>query len=200
MKKKNNRFIKTILACSICFFIFLGIGYLFLDKNFYNTDTDIENVPYTQQAPENAGILLDINNTKTFFYLDFQNEKLIVSLKPEAEQMGEIYGYPLDYKITTTNEILGQITDYLNGIELTKENATFRYTGAQILDLLKTNDLELLERDLITAICKKITRNTIRVDFFALVIQNSKTELSLIDCYFWADYMDEICKNVYFID
>lgn len=180
--------------------MFLGIGYLFLEKGFYNTDTEVEKVPYTQQAPENAGILLEINKSKTFFYLDFQNEKLVISLKPEAEQMGEIYGYPLSYKIATTNEILGQITDYLNGIELTQEDATFRYTGAQILDLLKTNDLESLERDLIKAICKKISQNSIRVDFFALVIQKSETDLSLIDCYFWADYMDEICKNVYFID
>ena len=200
MKKKKNGFIKTALVCGICFFIFLGIGYLFLDKSFYNTDTEIEKVPYTQQAPENAGILLEINKSKTFFYLDFQNKKLVISLKPEAEQMGEIYGYPLSYKITTTNEILGQITDYLNGIELTQEDATFRYTGAQILDLLKTNDLESLERDLIKAICKKISQNPIRVDFFALFIQKSETDLSLIDCYFWADYMDEICKNVYFID
>ena len=198
--KKKNAYIKTFLICCVCFLLFLGSGYAFLNKNFSTANNETEKIPYTQQPPENAGILVEIDNTKTFFYIDFLNEKIVVSLKPEDEINDEIYGYSLDYKVNTTADLIAKITDYLNGIELTNETGKYRYTGAQINELLSTNNLESIERDIIKAINERIIINSLKVDFFSLVIQNSDTNLNIIDCYFWADYMEELCKNTHFID
>ena len=100
----------------VCCAFFVGTGFYYLNTNFKTVENKTESVPYTQENPNNAGVLLEMSGDKTFFYLDFENEKLIISLKPTDEENGEIYGYTVDYTVEADTDILRSTVDYLGGI------------------------------------------------------------------------------------
>ncbi len=180
--------------------LFVSIGYIFVSENIKKVDTPALKVPYTQEKPENAGILFNINGNESYVYLDFNGGKITVSLQPELPVENEIYGYPLDYNVTATSDLVGEIADYLNGLELNVDGNNYRYTGAGVMEILEKQNSIDLEREIIKSICERITVSRPKVDFFAEIIENSETNLKITDCYFWDDYIVEICENLHFID
>jgi hypothetical protein len=88
----------------------------------------------------------------------------------------------------------------LNGLELDIEGENYRYTGVQIKDILGTENGQDLKSKLIKSICSRILSSRPQVDFFASIIENSQTDLNLVDCYFWDDYITDLCENLDFID
>lgn len=184
----------------MCCAVFVGVGYFYLEQNFKAAQNQVENVPYTQQAPESAGLLFEVNGEKAFIYLDFENEIITVSLSPETAIDDMIYGYPLDYTVIADEAILTNSIDYIDGIDLETDNGIFRHTGAQVSKLLQTDNSRDFKQTLFEKICQKISVSGVGVDFFAEIIENSSTDLKLPDCYFWADNFDRLCKNLRFID
>jgi hypothetical protein len=200
VKKENKIFFKSVFISVLTFALFVSVGYIFVSENAKKVDSNVESVPYTQETPQNAGILFDINGDKTYFYLNFDENKIIVSLTPEDPFENEIYGYPLDFRVTATSDLICVMADYLNGLELEIEGENYRYTGVQIKDILATENGEDLKSKLIKSICRRILSSRPQVDFFASIIENSQTDLNLVDCYFWDDYITDLCENLYFID
>ncbi len=200
MNSKFKLFLKTFIACSLAFTVFVGAGYLYLSKNFKQADNDVENVPYNQTLSENKGILLNCNNETLFLYLDFLENKLLVSLSPENSQNGKIYGYTHDYTIESENTAIANIIDCVGGVELLVEDTKLRYTGAQVSKLLKQSNSKELRRDIVTNACEKIALYGIGNEFFSGVLNNSKTELKFSECYLWREYLPQLCANLHFID
>lgn len=200
MGKKYKRLLLVFAVFAVSFSLFLGLGYVSLNKDFSKASTEKEKVPYTQEMPQNAGILLNINGEETFFFLDFAECNITVALNPEEPINNEIYGYSLDYKITANSDLLSEITDYLNGLELTILGEDYRYTGQQIKALIESDNTKILRYKIIDAIFNRIVSNGVATDFFGLIIKNSETNLNLIDCYFWSEYLTVLSKNLRYID
>lgn len=200
MKIKNNRFLKFFFVCIVCCLLFIGTGYYFIDKNLKPAQNQTDNIPYSQKKPENAGVLVTVNAEKMFFYLDFENESIIVSLKPQDVADRQIYGYSVDFYVDAESDFIKETVDYLGGIELENEKGDFRYTGAQVTSILsETADFELRKK-VICEIFEKISEQGVEVGFFVKIIENSKTDLTLPECYFWAENFAKLSKNLRIID
>ena len=193
-------FLKSLVISLMCCAVFVGVGYYYIDANLTPAEQKIEYEPYSQENPENAGVLFEISGDSTFFYLDFDLEKLMVSLKPAEITENEIYGYSVDYKIEGDLSIITKIVDYIGGAELNIDGDVLRYTGSQIAEIIKTNNQTEFKRELIEEIANTISLNGISLDFFTNIIENSDTDLTLPDCYFWADNFNNLCANLQIID
>lgn len=200
MGKKYKRLLLVFAVFAVSFSLFLGLGYVSLNEDFSKASTEKEKVPYTQEKPQNAGILFDINGEETFFFLNFEECNITVALNPEEPINNEIFGYSLDYKITANSDLLSEITDYLNGLELTILGEDYRYTGQQIKALIESDNTKRLRYKIIDAIFNRIVSNGVATDFFGLIIKKSETNLNLVDCYFWSEYLTELSKNLRYID
>lgn len=199
VKKSFMLFLKSFVISSICLCIILGLFYWYVQTNVVPAENEVDNVPYAQQKPDNKGVLLEIGVEKTFFYLDFQNTLLSVSINPPLNSQ-EIYGYPLDFTVTSDYDLLVFIIDYFGGAEITANGETLRYTGLQICETIKRTTDKKLRRDIIADVCKKIALQGVTTEFFMEIIQKSKTEMRLVDCYFWYEDIGDMCQRVEFID
>ncbi len=200
MKKENKIFFKCVFISVLTFALFVSVGYIFVSENAKKVDSNVESVPYTQETPKNAGILFNINGSETYIYLNFDEQKITISLRPDEPFENEIYGYPLDFTVTATSDLICVMADYLNGLELDIEGENYRYTGVQIKDILATENGQEFKAKLIKSICTRSISSRPQVDFFAAIIENSQTNLNLVDCYFWDDYITDLCENLHFID
>jgi len=202
LKKSTKVFFKTVIISAWCLSVFLGIGYYYLSKNLTPTEVETPDVPYYQEAPQNAGILFELLGEKTFIYLDFEDGKLTVCLNPVNDELndGDIYGYTVDYNITADLEYIEKLVDYLDGIDLTLENQPLRYTGVQVVNLL-VKDKELLYKPyILKAIINKTALNGIGKDFLLETVETCKTNLTVPDVYYWPEYIKIICSNLQIID
>lgn len=169
---------------------------MYLQNSFKETENKVSSVPYSFSAPENKGVMLNICGSLTFLYLDFDEERLKVIIPPEAEYEGEIFGYPIDFTVKTDYSFVSQLVDCADGIELNMNGETLRYTGVQIADILsRTVDTSKLKREIITTLFKKIGENGIDGEFFSFLVENTDTEITVPDCYYWEKYIAKLCKN-----
>lgn len=182
----------------MCCSVFVGVGFYYINANLQPTENKTPLVPYSQENPQNAGVLLEIGDDRTFFYLDFESEKLYVSLKPENE--AEIYGYEIDYTVVSDIDILRDAVDYLGGIEMAVEGDILRCTGIQVCSIYQSSAEGEIKGEVLQKICEKVDSNGVALDFFANIIENSQTDLSIPDCYFWDEKIQILCRNLQIID
>ena len=200
MRKNTKQTIKLCLIFLLVFGSFVGFGYFYLNNEPTLANNETSSIPYRQEPPQNTGILLEINRDKTFFYLDFSNEKLIVSLKPEEPFNNEVYGYSFDYKIESDSSLISYVTDYVGGIDLKLENQDLRLTGEQVKALYDSNVSLDFKKQIIESLAQKFTQSYVSVEFFSDIINTTQTDLKIIDCYFWDDYFGKVCNNLHFIE
>lgn len=181
------------------FSVFLGFGYFYLNKNITDVNQNTEKIPYEQTLTENKGILLTINGRQTFVYLDFIESKTVVSLSPQTGE-NNIYGYPCDYTVIGSDELIIKIIDNVGGIELKQNGAYLRFTGLQVCEVLKRSNSNDLRKEVITAVCQNIVKYGVNKAFFTDVINNSKTNLNVTDCFFWDKHLGKVCMQLNFID
>ncbi len=181
---------------------FIGIGYFYLEKSFSAlTENIAENVPYYQETPQNSGILFEIYGEKTFLYLDFQNSKISAILYPyNNEDDDNIYGYTIDYKINTSLDFIADLVDYLEGIDLTIDNETLRYTGVQVEDIILEDKEKIHKPNILKAILQKVAKNGIGKDMLLHIVETSETNLTVPDFYLWPEYIKNISGNLQIVD
>ena len=174
----------------------MGGGYLYLQKSFKETENKVSSVPYSFSAPEDKGIMLDVCGSLTFFYLDFEDERLTVIIPPGTEYEEEIFGYPIDFTVKTDYGFVAAAVDSADGIELNINGETLRFTGVQVADILsRTVDTSELKRQIITALLNKIGENGIDGEFFTFLVESTDTDITVPDCYYWEKYISKLCKN-----
>ena len=202
LKRNTKIFFKTVIISALCLTVFIGAGYYYLSRNLVKTETKPQQIPYYQETSQNAGLIFDVLGDKTFIYLDFENTKLSISLFPEESQImgNNIYGYPLDYKIGTDVDFIADFVDYLDGIELTLETETLRYTGVQVADIILSDNEKQLKQQIATAILHRISENGLGKDFFLEIVENCETNLTVPDFYCWPDYIKKLAQNPHIIE
>ncbi len=176
--------------------IFLGLGYYYIDSHDIKVENEVESVPYYTQLPDNKGVMFEIGTRNAYFFLDFENSAVTVILN---SQNVENMGYNVDYTIGADYSILRDICDYFEGINLTIDAETLRYTGTQVVELLSRDNSDELRIKIIKAIFEKIEKQGTGADFFNMLINSGKTDMKMPDCYFWTDFMDDVAKNVCFL-
>ncbi len=196
LKKKLLSIVRFLSICFLCGLMFVLGGYYYLNKSIKPADTDTESVPYTFSAPQNSGIIISINESPTFVYLDFEEEWLRVIIPPSRDFENEIYGYPIDYKIAADYDFVTALIDYAGGIELDIEGKSLRYTGVQVTDILsRTADTSELKRNIINSLLEKISVDGIDSEILNYIVEKTETNLSMPDCYYWDGYIKKLCSN-----
>lgn len=178
--------------------IFVSSGYFYLNHELEKTEKSESTIPYYSQAPENAGVLFDILDNRILFYLDFENNSINVFKDYKNTSTGEMLnGFRVDYVIKGDYDLLSYIIDCIGGIELETEKETLRFTGVQVIEKIKDYiDSGEIYQKIIPAILEKIKQNGIGREDFIYIIENSETNLTLPDCYYWSDYI----KSLYTIN
>ena len=202
LKRKTKYIFSLITVCFLVCLIFVGSGYLYLNYELEPTEIKQESVPYYTAAPENAGVMFDICGDRTLCYMDFEKNTLSLIFDNADIKAGEkLYGYTVDYVVNGDYDLLGGIIDIIGGIELELENEVLRYTGVQITDVLsRTANRETLRRKIIPEILKKTEENGFQKEDFLYIIENSDTNLTVPDCYYWSDYIKTLCRNAKIIN
>ena len=209
MKEKVKKNLKFILIFSgiilLCCLVMIGSSYLYLEisLNYSETDTTESNIPYAEPLPESAGILLYLTEDEGYLiYLNFKDDNItIAKIEDTQEELKDYFGYEINYTITTDYIVLANFIDRLGGIELYDNGETLRYTGLQVLDkinLAKENDD--LKREVIRRFFETVSTNGISKEDFVYIIENTETDLTVPNCYYWPPYISEIAKNTRFIN
>jgi len=196
--KTFRRFFTVLTVCICVGVIFVGTGYLYLDKELEPAENKVSSVPYSPDVPENAGVMFKIGDKAVLCYLDFEYKSLSVVFDSFETKIGDqLYGYSVDYVVEGNLGLLEGIVDNISGIELATETETFRFTGVQISELVaeKMEEKDFL-CEIILKICEKIEKTGFQNTDFLYIIENSETNLTVPDCYYWQDYISALCANV----
>ena len=194
LKSNTKLFLKTVLISAVCLILFISVGYLYLNGSFVSAQNENNSVPYYKQIPQNSGLLFETPEDKTYFYLDFENQNILVDLS------GESFEYPVDFKVNTDLDFVADFVDSIEGIELVLGNKTLRYTGVQVEDLIIADKDLSLKPQIIKAICDKISNVGMTKEMFSEIIERCETNLTVPVFYGWLDYIKEVSANVIFID
>ncbi len=198
MSGKIKTFLSVLIISLVCGSLYVVGGYLYLDYETEPTKQTTPSVPYYSEEPENVGIMFELGGRKTYCFLDFYYKKLNVIFNAESFDVEDsIMGYPIDYSIKLDDEVYAIIIDCVGGIELESEEGVLRYTGVQITDMMTySTEYKSLEREIIRKIIQKIGENGFKKQDFFYIIENSDTTLTVPVCYYWTDYIKEICSSL----
>ncbi len=202
-------FLKGILKKVLIFFgctvLFFGVSYAYLDYNFKKDVKSAEqkeyNVPY-ERRPENKSIVFVFaDNSACLVHLDFENMGIRLLNIDEFNGNTELYnGYNCDYTVQVSYQLIEGIIDRVGGIDLESDNETWRYTGIQVVDLISRGCSDELKRQILLKIFAGISKNNFTKDDFVYMVENSQTDLSVIDCIYWVDYIKDMSGQINFIN
>ena len=201
LKKKTKVLLKTYLICALCCAFFVLTGYIYLEFPEEKVDNQVPSVPYYSYTPDSAGVLFDISGNLVFTFLDFERESIsLVFCEENYSYEDEIYGYTVDYTITADHNLIGGIVDLLDGIELEKEGEKLSFMGSQVVAELTTTTNSEEKRYIIKQIISKIAQKGLGKKDFLYIIENSETNLTVPDCYYWSDSIKAVCKTVVIVN
>lgn len=180
-----------------------GSGYLYLDSRLQASavSNKTESVPY-YSTPENSSILFEICNDRVLINLDF-DEGILKVIYPEntAATETEIYGYRVDYTVSSNYDLVGFFVDSVGGIVLEIDDETLRYTGVQISEMLEfSNVSEDLKQEITEKIISGLANTGFTKENLLYITQNTETDLKFSTAFPWLEYISELCKFTRFIN
>ena len=187
-----------VLMCGMLFFgAVYGYLYYNLNKEILNVDEKDYEVPY-KHIPENKGIgFLLPDGSAVLVYLNFEKGCInVVDVETYDSNNNLYFGYTMDYTVVVDRELIGGMVDRVGGVNLRVEEETLRYTGVQVAELIgKTTD-KTVKSQIISEIFRGISKNGLTKENFIYILQNSETNLTVLDCIDWYDYIDEIFRKI----
>ncbi len=200
-----KKIFKRVLVFFVCAVVFFGLSYAYLYYNF-NQDTATADqkeydVPY-EQKPENRSIVFVFaDNSACLVHLDFDNKGIRLLNIDEFAGDEETYsGYNCDYTVQVNYQFIEGIIDRVGGVNLEIDGEIWRYTGIQVVDLVSRRCDDQLKRQIITEIFDGISKNSFSKDDIVYIVENTKTDLSVIDCIYWVDYIEDMSRQINFIN
>ncbi len=197
--------LKKLFIIFLCLCLFLGLSYAYLYFNFNNdikaTDEKDNTVPY-RNLPDNAGVAFLLPyDSAVLMYLDFEKEYInVINIEQYDEYNHLYYGYNVDFTVEIDYPLIGEIVDMVGGVEISLDNKIMRYTGIQIIDFISTNMQSNIKNDIINEIFSRISKNGFSKDDFIYIIENSNSDLSVVDCVYWFTYLDQMFCNINFVN
>ena len=194
---KNNKIFRFFFAAAASALVFLLFSALYLQNRAANTRVSgvKQNEPY-YSGPQNSGVLFRFPDTDCFLYFDFKAEKITAKLTENANTL-RVEDMPVNYTVTGDFHLISGIVDRVGGIELQTEEGALRHTGGQVTDLLASfPDDKTLKTDVLRAIFASVSKNGFSKSDFVYIIENSETDLPVVECFYWQDLMAEISRNI----
>ena len=158
-------------------------------------------VPYNRY-PENEGILLTFpNQSAVILYLDFEDSCIeLLDVEKVNENQNVYHGYPVDYTISVNYELVEGLINRVGGINLDYNGEKLRYTGSQAVALISQGcDVELRKQFLLKFF-EQLSKNDFSRSDLVYIMENSKSDLSIIDCLDWIDHLPKMSKNITFVN
>lgn len=189
----------------MCLALFFGVAYAYLSYNFNKATADADQKDYTvpyERLPQNCGIAFVYpDSSATLMYLDFENICIRLLAIPQFIGEQELYhGYTADYTVQTSYELIEGIVDRIGGVNISYSDETMRYTGIQVIDLISEGCDDELKNQLLAEIFKQISKNNFSKDDFVYIIENSESNLSIIECIYWCEYIKDMSGRISFIN
>ena len=202
MSKKRALKSAFIIFCGVLIFFAASFAYLQANLSEPKSEADIKDytVPYNT-PPQNKGVVaLFPSGSALLINLNFtQGSIYLANLDDYNEQTDSYYGYNVDFTIHLDYETIAGIIDRIGGINLEANGEILRYTGVQITEILSVNAENELKSEIIKAIFETISKNGFSNSDFVYIIENSNTNLTVPDCFYWPDYFSDMCRRVWFI-
>lgn len=196
---KKHSVLKTAFIVFSCGLIIFLIAYIYLYFNLKNNEQTAEvkknDVPYSATSPQNTGLLFKFpDNSGCMVYLDFSSQMIYATVIDDCKKKAsEYYGYSVDFTVNSDYYLISAIIDRIGGIELNITGEELRYTGIQITDIISSKtDIAEIRKEIIRSVFKEISKNGFSKDDFVYIIENSDTDLTVPDCFFWEDYIKEM--------
>ena len=196
--------VKKLFIIVCCAGVFFCLSYAYLHFNF-NTSTTAadrkdETVPY-RNLPDNTGVAFLLpDDSAVLLYLDFENNCInAVNIEKYDPANDMYYGYTAEFTVQLDYTLIGEIVDRVGGVDLEQNGEVMRYTGVQIIDLLSTDLQNELKYQVISNIFNRISKNNFSKDDFLYIIENSNSTLTVVDCVYWLDYINEMFCNINFV-
>ena len=197
--------LKKILIIFFCGASVFAASYAYLNfsikKSMAKIDQKEENVPY-EHIPDNAGIGFVLSDGSALLtYLNFKENCINVVNVEKYDEFNDLYyGYTMDYTVQVNHTLISGLVDRIGGITIRTNGETLRYTGMQVIKLISGDKDGNVKQQIITEIFKQISANGFSKEDFVYIIQNSKTDLSLLNCIYWINHINKICDNIVFVD
>ena len=192
-----------IIFCSALLFFGGAYAYLYYNFNKQTATTDQKDytVPY-EKLPDNAGIAFLLPDSSTLLaYLDFENNCInVLNIENYDSSNNLYYGYTVDFTVETDYQFIAGLVDRVGGVNIETNGETLRYTGIQLIDLISTGCDSDIKSQIISQIFEQISKNDFSKDDFVYIIENSKSNLSVVDCIYWLDYIGEMSGRINFVN
>lgn len=199
-----KKLVKRAFIMFSCGMLFFSVSYAYLRYNI-NKVAEAQQKDYTvpyEHVPDNAGIgFLLPDSSAVLVYLNFENGCInVVNIENYDENNSQYYGYTVDYTIEVTAQLISGIVDRVGGINIQVDGKTLRYTGVQVVELISGNKESNIKSQIIREVFRQISKSGFSKENFVYIIQNTNTDLSLLDCIYWMDYIDNIRGDIKFIN
>ena len=193
--------IKKAFIIFLCGMLFFGLSYAYLYFNFNKSTAKADQKDYTvpyNPLPDNAGIAFLLpDSSAVLAYLDFENECInVVNIEKYDSRNKIYYGYSADFTVQADYELISGIIDRIGGINIEIGEETLRYTGVQVIDLISEKQTENIKPQIISQIFEQISKNNFSKDDFIYIIENSNSDLKLIDCIYWLEHIGDLCSRI----
>lgn len=200
MIKKTAKMLISFLAC---LGVLLGISYAYLSNKNEEIKTRVrsekKDEPYVSNAPDNCGVCLIMpDDSGMLFYLDFKKTKItVLPISDATEISGDYLGYSVDYSVYADYNLVSGIIDRIGGIDIEENGEKMRLTGDGATELLSVNNNLDKKVKVLEATFNSISKNGLSRDDLVFIISNcDSTELSLGDCFYWAEYLSGMAENI----
>lgn len=200
MKKQIKGILILVGIVTLCCLIMIGSSYLYLEFSLNSAEADgtDSSIPYAAPLPDSAGLLVTLpEGSEYLVYLNFSEDYISIANTDNINKDE----YDNFYKIEAEYRFFANMIDRLGGIELYDSGETLRYTGTQILEKIResSNNKEFV-KEVIRKFFYNVTQVGITKEDFVYLIENTKTDLTVPDCYYWPPYIGKIAKNIRFED
>ncbi|MBE6797500.1 MAG: hypothetical protein E7531_04090 [Ruminococcaceae bacterium] len=199
MKQASRSILIVILVVLCCAAVFTGLSFVMLRTPAEQSDSENNFVPYVENEDTPKGILFCFDEGgSVFFYFDSDSSSTAVLLLQNGATTADVdtYGYTVFRTVKTDYQMLEGFIDHIGGIEL--ENT--RYTGVQVSDMLCHDAQKEIRREIISAIFRHLASNGLSGEELVFIIENSDTDLSFPDGYSLLQSIEELTKNLHFIN
>lgn len=199
-----KKYLRLAVILFVSVSVFFGASYLYLYNSLKSeqkaADVKEDKIPY-DNTPENCGLLFVMpEDKKLLFFLDFRQEISYIINVENNGVSGDFAGYPADYRFITDYYSLAAVIDRLGGIDMEIEGEVLRYTGIQVCDLVFKDCPSDIRFKAVSSLCERISENGFSNDDFAFLIENTKTNLKMPDCFYWQKYIKSIFSNSVFVN
>lgn len=190
-----------LFASAVTCFAFVTAGYFYLDRRIQKTGQNTSGIPYEFSLPENQSILLEIGDSRTALFLDFRKETLYVA-EGDAGKTVEAFGGTFDYTVRAQVDFLSDLVDRVGGISLCVGGETLRYTGSQVTEMMAAGITPDLKpgNTVREALIRKIAQRGLRSGDLQKMIEQSQTNLTVMDCLRWEEYLPTLFANAVFME